>query len=310
MLLYTSPRFQDHQTGHHPECPARISRLLEDLGETGWLTRCDRPNWQPAKVEYVTAVHDPAYIEQLRAWCKDDVGRVEVDTVVSTQSFDVALYAAGAVCHAVESVLNNVDKQAFCAIRPPGHHCLPKGAMGFCLMNNVAIAAKHAQRQGIERVLIVDWDVHHGNGTQDTFWEDGTVGFFSSHRHPFYPGTGMANETGAGRGLGWIRNLPLAAGTSARDVVRGIQTHVEQLANVVKPQLILVSAGFDAHRADPIGGLSLEEEHFLELGVWMRDLALSCCEGRIISLLEGGYSLKHMPQSVVAYLRGITSPTE
>ncbi len=307
MLLYTSPHFQDHQTGHHPECPARIGRLLQALDETGWSTRCARPSWEPATIEQVAAVHDRAYLEQLRVWCSEDVGRIEVDTIVSKQSFDVALFAAGAVCHAVESVVNNIDSQAFCAVRPPGHHAIPAGAMGFCLMNNVAIAAKHAQRNGMERVLIVDWDVHHGNGTQDTFWNDGTVGFFSSHRHPFYPGTGMADETGSGRGLGWIRNLPLAAGTSARDVVRGIQSHVEQLATLVKPQLILLSAGFDAHQADPIGGLSLEEEHFFELGSWIRDLASTWCNGRIVSILEGGYSLTHMPQSVIAHLQGLRS---
>jgi acetoin utilization deacetylase AcuC-like enzyme len=307
MLLYTSPHFQDHQTGNHPECPARIGRLLQALDETGWSVRCARPSWEPATIEQVAAVHDPAYLEQLRVWCSEDVGRVEVDTIVSKQSFDVALFAAGAVCHAVESVINNIDSQAFCAVRPPGHHALPAGVMGFCLMNNVAIAAKHAQRNGIERVLIVDWDVHHGNGTQDTFWNDGTVGFFSAHRHPFYPGTGMVDETGSGRGLGWIRNLPLAAGTSARDVVRGIQSHVEQLATLVKPQLILLSAGFDAHRADPIGGLSLEEEHFFELGSWIRDLAATWCDGRIVSILEGGYSLTHMPQSVIAHLQGLSS---
>ncbi len=177
--------------------------------------------------------------------------------------------------------------------------------MGFCLLNNVAVGALHALHLGLERILIVDWDVHHGNGTQDTFYRDSRVAFFSSHRFPFYPGTGRADETGEGEGLGWTVNLPMDANIAAKDAVAQIQEKVERLAEKRKPQIVLVSAGFDAHPADPVGGLSLEEEHFEQLGKWIAGLAKTHCDGRLVSLLEGGYHLDHMPMSVVAHLRGI-----
>lgn len=296
----------DHRTGSHPECPERLIHLQRQLQADGWFQRCTLPNWQPASQEQLSRIHTPAYLESLPEWCLDGPRQVEVDTLVSPDSFSAAALAAGAACDAVRRVLAGEDRLAFAAVRPPGHHALPSGPMGFCLLNNVAIAAKEALLAGLERVLIVDWDVHHGNGTQDTFWTDPQVAFFSSHRFPFYPGSGTEQETGSGPGLGLTVNLPLDAKTPAREVVQAIQAKVEALANRFQPQLILVSAGFDAHRQDPVGGLNLEEEDYFTLGLWMEQLAQSYSQGRLISLLEGGYHLDFMPKSASAYLRGLT----
>ncbi len=306
MLAYLSSEFENHHTGHHPECPERIARLQAELASTGWLERLTLAEWSPASMEQLKAVHGADYLHRLKSWCESNRGRIEVDTVVSHQSWDVARLAAGAACDAVERVMKGVELQAFCAVRPPGHHALPTGPMGFCLLNNVAIAARYAQRIGATRVLIVDWDVHHGNGTQDAFWEDETVGFFSIHRHPFYPGSGLSDETGSGRGLGWTSNLPVPASISPKHFLSRMCSEVESFLSRVRPDLIIVSAGFDAHRADPIGGLTLEEEHFYEIGAWLAQLSKAECQGRVVSLLEGGYSLEMMPKSVVAYLDGLS----
>jgi len=182
---------------------------------------------------------------------------------------------------------------------------MPQSAMGFCLLNNVAISALTARSLGLDRVLIVDWDVHHGNGTQATFWEDPSVAFISIHRFPFYPGTGKEEETGAGKAIGTKVNLPVPASTTAKDFLAKLMQSTEKLASSFKPQLILLSAGFDAHRADPVGGLSLEAEDYESAGKWIRQLAQSTCEGKLVSILEGGYHLTHMPECVDAHLRGI-----
>ncbi|MFO0922462.1 MAG: histone deacetylase [Pirellulales bacterium] len=305
MLLYWDPRMMEHQTGSHPECPQRLAQLGRALEQDGWMKKCQLPQWEPAKNDVLQLVHNPDYLEKLPKWCEADAGYIEADTLVSTKSFSAATIAAGAVCDAVERVMRGEDEKAFCAIRPPGHHAVRQGAMGFCLLNNVAIAAQRALQLGLNRILIVDWDVHHGNGTQDAFYKDSKVAFFSSHRYPFYPGSGAADETGEGEGLGWTVNLPLPANSEAKTTVAQIQDLVGKLAQKAKPDLILVSAGFDAHPADPVGGLCLEESHFEELGRWIGDLARDHCKGRLISLLEGGYHLDHMPMSAVAHLRGL-----
>jgi acetoin utilization deacetylase AcuC-like enzyme len=326
MLLYHSSRFELHNTGGHPESVARITHLNAMLKKQGWLDECTLPGlvladssaifsdqelnpsatgWQPATREQCTRNHSEKYIAMLQAWCEKDAGRVEVDTVVSNGSWTASTLAAGAVCDAVDRVVAGDDTTAFCAIRPPGHHALPDSAMGFCLLNNVSIAALHARSLGLNRVLIVDWDVHHGNGTQASFWSDPNVGFISIHRFPFYPGTGTAIETGTGDALGTKVNLPVPAAIDPNVFLHQLFDTTEALANKIKPELILLSAGFDAHRGDPVGGLTLEAEHFQEAGNWIRDLANQHCDGRLISVLEGGYSLKHMPECVDAHLKGM-----
>lgn len=311
MLLYSSSVFEKHDTRNHPECIARIVNVNQMLERSGWTQRCIKQTWAPATQEQLLKNHSSEYLAELRRWCDHGAGRIEVDTVVSKGSWDAALMAAGAVCDAVERVLpadsSNEERIAFCAIRPPGHHCMPKSAMGFCLLNNVSVGALHARKLGAERVLIIDWDIHHGNGTQASFWEDPTVGFVSIHRFPFYPGTGNANETGTGDAIGTKVNIPVSASTGPTEFLDKLKGEAERLAAKTKPDLIILSAGFDAHRFDPVGGLSLEEEHFEEAGKWASHLAREYTGGRIVSVLEGGYHLEHMPASVDAHLRGLTS---
>jgi acetoin utilization deacetylase AcuC-like enzyme len=305
-LLYYSPTFLEHETGKHPENRGRIVQAAWRLLDERAAARFVRPQWQPATMERMVRVHSAEYVEAVRQYAERGGGQIEVDTVVSPQSFEVARLAAGAVCDAVERVVRGEDSLAFCLIRPPGHHALPVGAMGFCLLGNVAIASRVAiDELGLERVLIVDWDVHHGNGTQDMFWEDPQVGFFSIHRYPFYPGTGAADETGAGRGLGTTLNVPIEFGTPRREILAAFTTAVQSLADRIKPQLVFISAGFDAHRQDPIGSLGLESEDFEALARVVRDVAAVHAGGRIVSVLEGGYHPQAVAESVEAHLRGL-----
>ncbi|MEX2026587.1 MAG: histone deacetylase [Pirellulaceae bacterium] len=305
-LLYTSETFLEHDTGAHPERALRLATVHQHLAETRLAERCTRPAWSPATKEQVCRLHDARYFELLREYSAAGGGQIEVDTVVSEQAFDVALLAVGAACDATRRVITGEEKSALCLVRPPGHHALLQGPMGFCLFNNVAIAAKSALVEHVlDRVLIVDWDVHHGNGTQDLFWEDEQVGFFSIHRFPFYPGTGDADETGSGRGLGHTRNLPIAYGTPRDQYLSRFQSQLENFAAQVRPQLILISAGFDAHRQDPVGSLQLETEDFSTLTRIVRLIADVHCGGRIVSILEGGYHPQRLAESVAVHLEGL-----
>jgi acetoin utilization deacetylase AcuC-like enzyme len=232
-------------------------------------------------------------------------GRLDPDTVVSPASFRVALAAAGACSSAVDAVVAGPERRALCLVRPPGHHATPTHSMGFCLFNNVALAAHRARAvHGMNRVLIVDWDVHHGNGTQDAFYEDPAVMFFSAHRYGggFYPGTGAADETGSGRGLGATLNVPLRYGTSRPDYRAAFTRALEKAADASKPELVLLSAGFDAHARDPVGSLGLEVEDFVWLTRQVLEVARTHAGGRVVSCLEGGYNLEVLAESVQAHL--------
>jgi acetoin utilization deacetylase AcuC-like enzyme len=301
-LLYSDPCFLKHETGRHPECADRLRAITEQLQATGLINRFDPGQLRAASPKEISRVHDPDYIRQVEEWSVGGGGQVEADTIMSDDSFNVARKAAGTAIEAVEQVVAGKYRRALCLIRPPGHHALHAAPMGFCLFNNVAVAARHAVDQlGLARVLIVDWDVHHGNGTQDAFYSDGRVHFFSSHRSPFYPGTGAADETGTGPGLGAIFNLPLRFGISRREFIERFQNALEGAAARAKPELILISAGFDAHRADPIGSLGLEVEDFVTLTRLVADCAGQYCDGKIVSLLEGGYNLHALAESVRAH---------
>lgn len=289
-LFYYDPIFQEHWTGNHPEHPERLLRVVRHLQWTGMDACCRRPDWKPVTAQRLTRLHSPAYAQHVQHFCDTYIGRIEEDTIVSHRSYEVALSAVGAVCDAVERVVRGEDQRAFCLVRPPGHHALPGSAMGFCLFNNVAVAAKVAiDELDLDRVLIIDWDVHHGNGTQEMFWEDDQVGFFSIHRWPFYPGTGAANETGSGRGLGATLNLPIPFGISRQDYIDSFERGLSYLAERIRPQLVLISAGFDAHRDDPVGSLGLETEDFLALTKVALQVADEYAGGRLVSVLEGGY---------------------
>ncbi len=302
-ILYHDPLFQKHLTGRHPESPARLAAIDRRLEERGLVARCTRGEIRPATREEIVRLHDGDYFEKVRTFAQNGGGRIEADTVVCPDSFDVALHAAGTAIAAVDAVLTGQDLTALCLVRPPGHHALPDHAMGFCLLNNVALAAEHALRvHDLERVLIVDWDVHHGNGTQDVFYRRDDVTFFSAHRFPFYPGSGDDHETGTGRGLGYTFNLPLAFGCSRREYLLRFEQMLRDAAAKCRPQLVLISAGFDAHRLDPIGSLGLETEDFQTLTEMLQGTATEYCGGRLVSLLEGGYDVEALADSVAIHL--------
>jgi acetoin utilization deacetylase AcuC-like enzyme len=302
-LLYYDPIFLEHDTGDHPECANRIIPAARRLNLLAMHMGFVKPTWKPLSVDDVELVHDAAYVASLRVASQSGGERLDPDTRVSPRSFDVALMAAGAVADAVDKVVLSEERRAFCLIRPPGHHALANRAMGFCLLNNVALGARLAiARHSLARVLVVDWDVHHGNGTQDLFWEDGQVGFFSIHRYPFYPGTGDADETGSGRGLGTKLNVPVSFGTSRQEFHAKFERALEDIARRVQPELVLISAGFDAHRLDPIGSLGLESEDFGPLTRAVVDVAQQYAGGRIVSVLEGGYNADAVAECVDIHL--------
>ncbi len=305
-LLYYDPRLLDHDTGPHPERAERLRQAARHLERTGLADRCARPVWDPISLEYLALGHDPRYVEAVRRFAAAGGGRIEQDTPISSASWDVARLAAGAVTSAVREVVEGSDKRAFCLVRPPGHHALRAHAMGFCLFNNVALGALIAiERLGLDRVLIVDWDVHHGNASQEAFYDDPRVGYFSIHRWPFYPGTGDAAETGAGDGLGTTLNALVEFGTPLRIYHDRFSASLETISARIQPQLVLVSAGFDSHRDDPIGSLGLDFEDFARLTTQIRQVADQYAQGRLVSVLEGGYNPGVLAGCVEVHLRGL-----
>lgn len=308
-LLYTDPVFLRHQTGAHPERPQRLVAILQHLREKGLAERCKSATFTPLSPDQLAPVHSTIQVQLAREMCAEGGGRLEADTPVSPESFEVALAAAGACSSAVDAVLDGADTTALCLVRPPGHHATQGRSMGFCLFNSIALAAHRARQRGLWRVLIIDWDVHHGNGTQDIFYADGQVTFLSVHRYGrgFYPGTGAAGETGTGAGLGHTRNVPVPYGTSRRDYLGAFGNALEECARASRPELVLLSAGFDAHAHDPIGSLGLETEDFAEMTALVRAVAAAHCGGRLVSCLEGGYDLDALAESVGAHLEGLLS---
>jgi acetoin utilization deacetylase AcuC-like enzyme len=296
VLFYYDPLFLLHDTGDHPERAERVLPLAEHLTSLAASGRLRRPDWPDASVELLLPIHGWRYVDEVEHFCHGGGGVIEQDTVVGASSYEAAMRAVGAACDAVRRVVRGEARKAFCLIRPPGHHALADAPMGFCLFNNVAVAAALATRTlGLERVLIVDWDVHHGNGTQAAFWEDPRVAFFSSHRWPFYPGTGSAEEQGGGAGKGTTLNLPIRFGTPRPTFLRQFADAVHGFAARMRPELVLISAGFDAHADDPIGSLGLASEDFGTLTRIVLEAADQYAGGRVVSLLEGGYN----PQAVL-----------
>lgn len=304
MLLYTDPRFLEHETGRHPENPNRLRSILARLEKAALVQECTRGKFEPCSMEQITRVHQPLVAVRARQVAETGGGFLDADTIVCPQSFDVALLAAGACCSAVDQVIRGAQR-ALCLVRPPGHHATPTYSMGFCLFNNIALAARRAiDTHGLSRILIVDWDVHHGNGTQDIFYGDPGVMFVSIHRygHGFYPGTGAADETGTGPGLGFNVNVPIRFGTPRRDYLAAFRDTVEKAADRTRPELVMVSAGFDAHTRDPIGSLGLESEDFTELTQLVLDVAKTHSGGRLVSCLEGGYNLDALAECAQTHL--------
>ncbi len=305
------PIFLEHKTGeNHPERPERLSAIIARLEQNGVLTNLVRIKPAPASLEWITTVHSPEYIERARRSCQGPTGYVDSpDAPVSRGSYETALNATGGVLAAVDAVMAGKIRNAFCAVRPPGHHALKDKAMGFCLFNNVAIAAKYIQQKHqLGKVLIIDWDVHHGNGTQAAFYDDPSVFYFSIHQSPFYPGTGSADQKGAGKALGFTRNVPLRAGSGDAEYKRALMDELEPATATFKPDFVLISAGFDAAEGDLLGGMKVTPEGYAEMTRIAKRLANQYCQGRLVSVLEGGYNLESLAASVEAHVRVLQSP--
>jgi acetoin utilization deacetylase AcuC-like enzyme len=307
-LLYTDPIFLEHDTGQHPETAERLRAIGTMLDETGLRGRCAAGQFAPLDAAELRSVHTPRLVERVLQTAEAGGGHLDADTIVSPASYNVGLAATGACVAAVDAVLAGTGRTALCLVRPPGHHATPTHSMGFCLFNNIAVAARHARvKHGLNRILIVDWDVHHGNGTQDVFYEDPSVFFLSIHRYGqgFYPGSGAADETGAGAGLGTTLNVPIHYGTARKEFHDRFEQALHTAAGEIKPELILISAGFDAHRLDPIGNLGLDAEDFATLTKRVRAIADAHAGGRLVSCLEGGYHWQATADSVRAHLEAL-----
>jgi acetoin utilization deacetylase AcuC-like enzyme len=304
--LITHPLFLEHRPGPmHPESPSRLESILTQL-DAAPLPGTARVAPLPASEEALAAVHSTELITDLKANAGRHA-RVDADTVMSPHSWEAAALAAGAAVTAIEQVMESKAKNAFALVRPPGHHAEPQRAMGFCLLNNVAIAAEAARRRGAERVLILDWDVHHGNGTQAAFYDRRDVLFLSSHQFPFYPGTGAPEEIGEGEGRGFTVNCALPGGQGDADYGAVFHDLFLPVAQQFRPDLVLVSAGFDPHQADPIGGMRVSERGFAAMCSAARQLAEGSCDGKLVLLLEGGYDLGALARSVHACVEVLSS---
>ncbi len=302
-LFYYDPVFMEHDTGDHPESPGRLLPTVRHLNFVALDSMCSRPAWKLATEEQLCLVHTPAYVESLRQFAEAGGGWLDDDTFMCERSYEVARLAAGAAIDAVRRVVAGEDTSAFCLVRPPGHHALADRAMGFCLLNNVALAARYATNQlGVQRVMIVDIDVHHGNGTQAIFWDDARVAYFSMHRAAFYPNTGLESEVGLAESKGTTHNIEVSLGTPRAELLERFRSELTKFSDTFRPELVLISAGFDAHRDDPVGSLGLLTEDFAVMTQTIMDVANRHAGGRVVSVLEGGYNPEALSDCVAEHL--------
>jgi acetoin utilization deacetylase AcuC-like enzyme len=302
--LVADPVCKTHETGWgHPECPERYDATFQGLCQRGLIDHLEKIPSRLATEAEVARVHDPDYVRKARREIQAGASTLSTgDTEVCQASYEAALYAVGGVLNAVDAVVRQKVKNAFCLVRPPGHHATRDRGMGFCVFNNVAAAARHAQETlGVKRVVIVDWDVHHGNGTQDIFYDDDSVFYFSTHQSPWYPGTGAREETGAGQGRGFTLNCPVEAGAGRREIFSAFEDEFLPTMKTFKPELVIISAGFDSRVDDPLGGLRLTDDDFADLTRMLLGLA----HGRLVSVLEGGYNLPGLASAVAAHVQAL-----
>lgn len=296
-----------HVPPDHPECPERLEAVLGGLARAGVLDLVERIAPRLATTDDVLLCHAPAYIELARREIAGGASQLSTgDTCVCPASWSAALRAAGCALEAVDAVYGRRARNAFCVVRPPGHHATQSAGMGFCVFNNAAIAARHAQKKhGAQRVLIVDWDVHHGNGTQDIFYADPSVFYFSVHQSPLYPGTGARGEVGTGEGRGTTLNLPVPSGTTGREILDRMKGELVPAMDAFKPDFVVISAGFDARVDDPLGGLRVTDEDFADLTALVLGIAKRHAGDRVVSVLEGGYNLTGLATAAAHHVRAL-----
>jgi acetoin utilization deacetylase AcuC-like enzyme len=294
----------------HPETPQRLVSIYEMLDNPDMAWKYSGIDAREATLQELERVHEAGYIASIAATAGGAMFMLDPDTVATAETYEVARLAAGGAMNAVDSVVSREVDNAFALIRPPGHHAQPETAAGFCIFNNIAVAARHAlSRHKIERILIVDWDLHHGNGTQEIFYNDRQVLYFSTHQWPGYPGTGALEEMGRGEGLGYTLNVPLKSGADDAFYLRLFREILSPVALAFQPEIILVSAGFDIYVGDPLGDMRVTPEGFACLTRVLMNLAEACCGGRLVMVLEGGYHIQGLTKSVRAVLQELLGET-
>jgi acetoin utilization deacetylase AcuC-like enzyme len=295
-----------HETGpEHPERPERLATIVQHLTMIGMWETLKHIEPAAAPLEWVHRVHPPSHTQMIERRCLAGEQVLDSgDTHVCRDSYGIALLAAGGVLRAIDESLQGNVKNVFCAVRPPGHHAETQSVMGFCLLNNVAIGARYAQQKyGVGRVAILDWDVHHGNGTQEIFWTDPSVLYISTHQYPLWPGTGLTIETGEVAGKGFTLNCPMRPGSGETEYLEAFRERILPALHKFRPELLMISAGFDAHRDDPLANINLTEQSFATMTQLSAEIASKYCGGRIVSVLEGGYNLDALARSVEAHIK-------
>ena len=295
------PIYLKHETGYHPENAKRLEAIMAHLEETALIEQLTPIKPRPATVEELSYVHQTSYISHIKNAASEGIGWLDADTLMSPDSYDAALYAAGGAIEATDAVISGKVNSAFALVRPPGHHATAAAAMGFCLFNNIAIAARHAiKKHKTERVAIIDFDVHHGNGTQEAFDSDSQILYISTHQYPHYPGSGTIYDTGSAAAQGSKVNIPLPAGSGDDEYRQVFEQIIVPVTRRFRPELILVSAGYDPHWADHLAMMEVTTTGFAEMARTIKGLADEFCAGKLVFTLEGGYNLKALAASVKA----------
>lgn len=305
-LIY-HPIYLQHDTGpHHPERASRLQSILRKLQKTGLIDKLKVIEPKPASLQDIALVHSMDYVLGIKEICKKGGINLDPDTVVSKDSFEAALFAAGAVIKGIDLIFNGEIDNVFCMVRPPGHHASPSQAMGFCIFNNVAIGVRYIRKKyNLNRILIIDWDVHHGNGTEEVFYEDPRVFYISLHQYPHYPGTGSRESTGRGEGKGFNLNIPMESGSGDAEYIKAFRGIIIPKVKDFKPEFIMISSGFDGHKDDPLSSISLTENGYYEMVKMVKEAAKLYSNNRIVSVLEGGYNLLSLANSVHSHLEAL-----